>query len=439
MGIKRPDESDDRTKIAESIATHLNAEVKKTGTLKQLAIRLGMRSSYLAMLCDPRNGKIPSVPVLVKMSKKLHISTDVLLGLSPNTQLESPSTAVPESYLDVVVITRFIEAVMAEHLSDTRMGYWHFNMIQDETGAAKRLFDQLWPGFKFVLGWASAVRRHELLVDTFVMVSHYLGQCHLWDDLLKYAQEAANAAQKVAKARPPRLYDYAWILIEGLGWSLFEKGGQENLEKSRKHIWQGLEVIRKNGLDPNPMGNFDLTCLGYAYLALIELHDEGLLDNQARIQSAQKYLNTAKDYAQQCKKLTPEIRARMAYIEGDIFAFRGDLLTAVKLYRGAKNNSMTARHRCGIALIELAKKEIQDSPQYLSLLEEAQETLETILTMRRGSMAISLLYAHYGLAAIAKLKGENMTENEHFKRCEACLAYMDPEHPIKHKLDELLK
>jgi len=276
--------------------------------------------------------------------------------------------------------------------------------------------DQEWPNIQKLLAWADQQEASHLLVDLMLLVVHYMDRCLLYSERFSYAQRAAEAAQGLGQKQVAAL-----LRIDALGWILLEDG---RLTDAEREIHMGLDLLQE--MESGDSDAHESITLAYAFLARVCLEQGKGAEASAQIQRAL-------DMSMRCK---PAVRTRIEIIAGDIAFQHFDDQKAVKHYENAHQISLLYRkpgedtevyHRLG--MVSLAN---EDSV-------EAEKAFTRSLENKPHYTFIESIYLKYGLAGVAKLKGDKDRARQLAQEALSDVLRSLPSHRLLNQIQALLR
>ncbi|GIK40359.1 MAG: transcription activator GutR [Chloroflexota bacterium] len=231
-----------------------------------------------------------------------------------------------------------------------------------------------------VLAWVEQKEDHQTLVELMMRWTHYLGR-HTLSERIHYAKKAAEAANTLGWKM-----DEALLRIDALGWIYIEAG---RFSDAIREITTGLHIaqsLRAKSSDAN-----HLVALAHAFLSKVYLRQKSMQEATASLTIA---------VSMDCP---PVIQYRVNLARGDLAYSKGDYQTAINLYEEALKNA----HQYG-GERPTVEPHYRLGETYLAQgnLEEAEAEFKKILDTEQQSGTLDRTYGQFGLARVAKEKGE---------------------------------
>lgn len=254
--------------------------------------------------------------------------------------------------------------------------YWNTLVIPSSTP-----IDSGWPNLEKVLAWTDQEGRDQILVELMLLLAHYMGQHFFHPQRLYYARKAAEAAERLGRKEEAALFH-----IDGIGWILIE---EDRLEDARREIMLGLDIAET--LDASSAETLDLIALANTFLARVFLEEENLAEASALID---------KVLSLECRAV---IQCRIDVVAGDIAYTKNNNAEAMRLYEnahrigkqyGSEGEDIDLHYRLGN--VNLASGDLVTADAYYNMALEIAHRYNTHETV----------YAKFGLARIAQIKGE---------------------------------
>jgi tetratricopeptide (TPR) repeat protein len=246
---------------------------------------------------------------------------------------------------------------------------------------ALQFVDPEWLNLRSVLEWTVQGEQDELLVEFMMVLVHYMDRIALFQERIYYCQKAVAAARKLG-----RLEEAAWLQIDGLGWAKME---EDLLVDATKEILFGLQIAEDLATKGAYTGSW--TALANAHLARRYLL-EGRLEIAAPL--------IEKAISIQCE---PIVKSRVLLTAGELaqkkqetmraIGYYIDAITIIEEYESAEEH-YDVRYRLGFAYLAGGE------------LEKAEAEFNTLTSLTQQFITIAGLYGKYGLASVAKSRGE---------------------------------
>ncbi|MDQ6661601.1 MAG: tetratricopeptide repeat protein, partial [Chloroflexota bacterium] len=274
--------------------------------------------------------------------------------------------------------------------------------------------DPEWLNFRKLLAWADQQGQDQTLVELMLLLIHYMDRRLLYTERLLYAQKAAEAAGKLGWKEVEALF-----CIDALGWTFMEQG---NFAAAKQEIMKAQKIIET--IETESTEVIDLRTLAITYLARVFLE-------QGEIPVAAACIDKA-----MCSHCSPVIRSRVDVIAGDIANNQGKYSEAIKHYNNAlaaskeyseEEEEFEAYYRLGLVYLE-----VRD-------LESAETQFRKITEIEKEGVTIELIFAKYGLASIAKMKGKKDESRVLAEEIFQELSRLAPSHKLLSVIQELLR
>lgn len=241
--------------------------------------------------------------------------------------------------------------------------------------------DQDWSNFRQVLEWADQHEQGRLLIELMLLLVHYMDVRLLQSSRIYYAQRAAQAASNLGWKEVE-----AYFRIDALGWILIDEGKFIDAEQE---ITRGIYIVESLG-DESPEG-IDLFALGNIFLARMFVE-------QGEVKRASEFMNKIEP-----TRCHPVIRNRACIVAGDIAFRKKNSLEAIQLFEMAirigqeygGEGDFESFFRLG--LVYLANRDLEKAETHFN---------KARLSMEYYGITLELINSLYGLARVAKAKGE---------------------------------
>lgn len=277
--------------------------------------------------------------------------------------------------------------------------------------------DYEWPNIYKLLNWLEQ-QENKQLVDFMMVLSHYMDRRILFSERLYYARKAAEIAEQLGQMDAAAL-----LRIDALGWTLIEEG---LFEEAKREIEKGQQNAQQMHSQDTTV--VDLLALANAFLARILLEQGKLAEAAKALESL--WSNIYK----------PFIRSRIAMIAGDLAYKQKNKAIALQFYKDALEASLQYRgegedselyHRLGAAYL----LDIETD----GTLMQAERSFNIILNSTYSVLTIEAIYAKYGLARLARLKGEKALAYQLAQEAFIGLSHAVRSHRLLPEIDEFLK
>lgn len=265
--------------------------------------------------------------------------------------------------------------------------YW--TTLIDTRHSRKDIHQEL-SNFLKVLEWAGQIGNKQMLLDLMILLSHLLFFRGLFSERVNYARQAAEAAHNLGAPD-----EEALLRIDAIGWVLLE---QRFLGEADAEITAGLRIaegLRDNGRASTNAN--DLIALAYAYLARTYLYNENM---------EQAVVLLEKSMLTDCSGV---VRRRVLEVAGEIAYWQRDFRKAISLYFQAR--TIAAQYDPSGEIADRLYVELGQAYLAQDDLTQAETTFAEILTIGEHATLLEKVYAKFGLARIAQVRGQQ--ENAH--------------------------
>jgi tetratricopeptide (TPR) repeat protein len=253
--------------------------------------------------------------------------------------------------------------------------YWNA-LVSDRMGE----LDLEWPSILQVMTWVDKDGQDEILVKLVMLLVHYMDSRFLNRERLEYVGKAVAALQKMSRKE-----EEALLRIDALGWTYVE---ESSLDEAYQEISRGFEIAQESRQE-------DLLALGLAWRARVRVERKDF-------ERADELIGEA--LAIDCN---PWIRFRVNMAAGDIVLKRGGqdgAQAALLFYQcaakeadsyGGEGYGYQIGPRIGLSYLGVGQ------------IEEAERKFKELSGLEQ--IPIGQLYAEYGLALVARARG-NLAE-----------------------------
>jgi LuxR family glucitol operon transcriptional activator len=274
--------------------------------------------------------------------------------------------------------------------------------------------DQEWLNLRKLLVWADQERHGQVLIELMSLLVHYMTRRLLYSERLYYAKRAAEAADELGRKE-----DAALFRIDALGWILIEVG---QLADAEREITMGLRIAQD--ISAGSSDASDLIALANTFLARVHLEQGNVAEASALINST---------VSTPCK---PVIRSHIDMAAGDIAYKKKENAKALKHYENALRTNLQFKvegedvelyYRLG--LVYLASGD----------LVQAETAFNKALGVEQHDITIEEIYAKYGPARIAQVKGERDKARRLAQEALNDLSRSVPSHRLLNQIQDFLK
>ena len=235
----------------------------------------------------------------------------------------------------------------------------------------------------------------------------------LFHERIHYCQKAVAVARKLGK-----LEEAAWLQIDGLGWALIE---ENMLADATKEITFGLQIAEDLARKGIYTGGW--TALANAHLARRYLLEE-------RLETAAPLIEKAVSI--QCE---PVVKRRVLLTAGEFTQKEQDTTKAIEYYIDAINiikeyesaeEHYDVCYRLGFAYLAGGE------------LEKAEAEFNALTSLTEQLITIEALYGKYGLASVAKARGEIDNARRFAEEARNTLSRLHTSHRLRKEIKVFL-
>ncbi len=273
-----------------------------------------------------------------------------------------------------------------------------------------------WPNLSNVLVWADQAAQGQTFIELMILLTHYMDRRLFFRERIDNTQKVAETAHKLG------MDDYAALFyIDGLSWSLIQ---EDRLDDAEQAISMGLQLAQSI----NPENSFarDLIALANAYLA--------------RIQLARKNVPQASELIHKSLALVrdPIYGIRVNKIAGDIARMQKQYTEALEFYKKAHHAFLQQGE---VGDVEARELNYRFGLSYLDMedIEQATISFKNILDNAPAKTTIGVVYTNFGLAQVAKAKGEWEKARQLAEEAMEALSYEITSHRLLKQIDNFLQ